>query len=68
MTISEANAVNETANEVLALAKAGVAITPELEHGIAVGLINANKRLAAGWDIRSFVKALAAATAKAVRA
>lgn len=58
MTISEANAVNEIAREVLALAAAGISITPEMEHGIAILLINAHKRLMAGESPKSFFSAL----------
>ena len=58
MTIAEANAANEIAREVLKLAGEGVKITPELEHGVAILLINAHKALNAGFDERAFYQAL----------
>ncbi len=51
MTIKEAHAVNEVAQEVITLSKT-VAITPALEHGVGILLLKAEKRLdtAAGID------------------
>lgn len=47
MTISEANAANEVASELLILAATGAKITPAMEHGIGILLINSNKILTA---------------------
>lgn len=63
MTITEANAANEAAEEVIKLAAAGARITPELEHGIGILLINANRALQAGYDTKSFLSGLSAARA-----
>jgi hypothetical protein len=58
MTITEANAANRIANEVIKLAKAGVAVSPDLEHGIAGLLLNAEKALKAGHGPKSFFSSL----------
>jgi hypothetical protein len=62
MTVTEANAANEIAREVLRLAETVAIITPDLEHGVVILLINAHKRLAAGYTPESFLAALTSST------
>lgn len=68
MTITEANAANEIADEVILLAAAGVQVPPELEQGVGILLINAQKALMAGYDSKLFFAGLAAARANSQRA
>jgi len=63
VTITEANAANEVADQVILLAAAGVSISRELEHGVGILLVNASKALQAGYDSRSFLSGLTAARA-----
>jgi hypothetical protein len=61
MTIREANAANEVAREVIALARSGAGVSPALECGVATLLLNANLTLKAGFDPRGFLDYLAGA-------
>jgi 2-phospho-L-lactate guanylyltransferase (CobY/MobA/RfbA family) len=55
VTVTEAIAANDIACEVLTLAREGVIVTPTLECQVAALLINANKRLGAGYTPHSFL-------------
>lgn len=57
MTITEANAANEVAREIVALV-ARVEVSPALEHGVGVLLLNAHKTLQAGFTVETFLQAL----------
>lgn len=61
MTIGEAHAANEIADELIVLARNGVTITTAIEHGVGVVLINSNKALMAGWTPATFFAAIAKA-------
>jgi hypothetical protein len=61
VTVAEATAANEVAEQVILMAALGVTISPEIEHAVGILLINASKALMAGYDSRSFIAGLAAA-------